>query len=309
MTLPAVIEEPVDSGSEHVNTALAVQQSRESKAVEARVLVAQRMGRNEERCRLDINRACEHFRLAECATYAYPRGNKVVTGPSIRLVEAIAARWGWLEYGWVEVDRQVGQSRIEVFAWDVATGARSQREFIVRHVRESTDRQTKTTISTPLDNERDIYETCANMAARRVRECIRSLIPSDVVDEAWEICQKTLAAGDRKSLPDRIRQCLDAFTELGVTVEAIENRLQHAATGITAAELGELRAIFNSIKQTPESRDDFFPRQAPSRAKREIAAGKKGPQPAQEPDLTVEASRASLKASGGELPPDDLLDF
>ena len=39
-------------------------------------------------------RACQRRKLAESSMYEFPRGNEKITGPSIRLAEAIAQNWG-----------------------------------------------------------------------------------------------------------------------------------------------------------------------------------------------------------------------
>lgn len=65
-----------------------------------------------------------------------------------------------------------GKSIVEAYAWDLETNTRRTTHFEVFHIRD-TKQGPKI-----LTEERDIYETIANQASRRMRGCILQLIPA-----------------------------------------------------------------------------------------------------------------------------------
>jgi len=68
----------------------SVDQARAIAEVQAAMVVARMNPRDEMRAYQRIVMACKRKSLAEQASYAYPRGGKKITGPSIRLAEVIA---------------------------------------------------------------------------------------------------------------------------------------------------------------------------------------------------------------------------
>ena len=118
--------------------------------------------------------------------YEYPRGGTKVTGPSIRLAEAMAQNWGNLDYGLIELDQKAGESQVMAYAWDLETNTRQTIVFSVPHIRATKKG------NVPLTDPRDIYEMVANQGARRMRSCILRVIPGDVVESAVAQCNKTL---------------------------------------------------------------------------------------------------------------------
>jgi hypothetical protein len=197
--------------------------------------------------------ACGRRRLAEESQYEYPRGGETVTGPSIRLAEALAQNWGNMDFGIVELEQRKGESTVMAYAWDLETNTRQTKIFNVPHTRHTRKG------SYDLKDPRDVYELVANQGARRLRACILGVIPGDVVEAAVEKCNKTLssAAGD-KPLVDRVRTMLEAFSEQGVTQDMIEGKLRHKAATISEIELGRLRKIFASIRDGMSVREDHF---------------------------------------------------
>src|SRR5262245_64071597 len=72
---------------------------REAQEVRAAMQAAHDFPRVQSEAIARILAACKRRGLAEQALYAYPRGNTTVTGPSIRLAEAIAQNWGNMAFG------------------------------------------------------------------------------------------------------------------------------------------------------------------------------------------------------------------
>lgn len=230
---------------------MEVSQSRAVAEVQAQYVIAKKFPRDEHASYTRIMRACERPLLAEQAMYAYPRGGQLVTGPSIRLAEAMAQCWGNLDCGIKEISQSDGVSVAEAYAIDLETNIRITKTFHVTHVRHT--KQGKK----PLTDARDIYELVANQGSRRLRACILGIIPGDVVDAAVSRCAKTLESSD-VPLADRIRKMVLAFDEMGIKPEHLEKRLGHKLESIIAAELVTLQGIYKSIKDGMADRTQFF---------------------------------------------------
>jgi len=230
---------------------VSVEQSRAMAEVQAAMIIARGNPRDEFTAYEKIKKACRRKSLAETAAYAYPRGGKMVTGPTIRLAEVLACHWGNLTYGLKELSRKLGSSEVEAFAWDLETNTRVIRTFVVNHIRD------KQSGNVALTSERDVYELVANMGQRRVRACILELIPGDIVEAAEKQCKETLLK-DEKPIEDRIREMVVAFSDLGVTQEMLEARLGHKLKGVVPAQLVQLTQIHKSLKDGVAKREDFF---------------------------------------------------
>lgn len=229
--------------------------SQEAKAIQeiqAALTIAQACPRNPGKAYQKIMESCERPFLAEQAVYAFPRGTQVVTGASIRLAEVLAQNWGNIETGVRELSQSNGVSEVEAYAWDYESNYRVNKIFHVKH-----ERSTKQGVKR-LTDPRDIYEMVANQGARRVRACILAVIPGDLVEAAVKKCEKTLAGGSKEPLAERVRKLIDAFSEMGVKVEHIEDRLGHKLEAISEAELVNMRAIFKSLRDGMANREDFF---------------------------------------------------
>lgn len=97
--------------------------------VQAALLVARMNPRDPVRAMDRILNACTRPTLAESSTYAFSRGGTSVTGPTIRLAEALAQGWGNIQYGLRELSQKNGVSTVAAYAWDVETNTRREIQF------------------------------------------------------------------------------------------------------------------------------------------------------------------------------------
>jgi hypothetical protein len=228
-----------------------VAESRAVAEVQAQYVIAKKFPRDENAAYMRIMKACERPFLAEQAMYAYPRGGQLVTGPSIRLAEAMAQAWGNIDCGIREVSQADGMSVAEAYAIDLETNTRIAKTFHVPHTRDTKQGKKR------LTDSRDIYELVANQGSRRLRACILGVIPGDVIDAAVARCGKTLESSD-VPMEDQIRKLVVAFDELGVKPEHIEKRLGHKLDVTIPQEIVTLRGIYKSIKDGMADRSQFF---------------------------------------------------
>lgn len=227
--------------------------TRQAQEVQAMVISAKRFPRDEFAAYDRIMKSCERISLAESALYEYPKGGQKVSGPSIRLAEAVAQAWGNLDFGVVELEQRNGESSMMAYAWDLETNTRQTKVFTVRH-----ERKAKGKINV-LDDPRDVYELTANQGARRVRSCILAIIPGDVVDAAVEKCKNTLKTGYKEPLEDRIRKMIGAFREeFQVSKEMIEKFIGCTVEAFSDNDFVRLRSVYKSLRDNMSKREDYF---------------------------------------------------
>ncbi len=227
--------------------------TRQAQEVQAAMVIAKKFPRDEIEAYSRIMRACQRKSLAEQSMYEYPRGGQKVTGPSIRLAEALAQNWGNLDYGIVELEQKDGESQVMAYAWDLETNTRQTKIFSVPHVR-GTKKGNKA-----LTDPRDIYEMVANQGARRLRACILGVIPGDVIDSAIEQCEITLKSNNGEPLIDRVRKMVKVFEDkFSVSKEMIEEYLGCSSEAFSENDFVRLRKVYGSLRDGMAKREDYF---------------------------------------------------
>jgi len=217
-----------------------------------------------------------------------------VDGPSIRLAETIAMRWGNFSSGVKEIARRDGYSEVVAFACDLQANTWDTKTFQVKHWRDTKKG------GYAVHDERDIYEVIANSGARRKRACILALIPKDVIEAALRQCDVTLRSKIEIDAA-YVAKIVETFDRWGVTQEMIEKRLQRKLDALTPALALQLRKIANSLKDGMSAPGDWFDVGAQSSGK--------GPEKSQS---ETERMAAELAAKAGTkpdapkgVPPDD----
>ena len=268
---------------------------REIAEVQAAMIIAKKFPRNQAKATDRIMVACQRPTLAEGALYTYARGGTDISGPSIRLAEAIAQQWGNLQFGVRELDQRLGESTVEAYAWDLETNTRQTKTFQVKHYRHT--KKGGYNLSDP----RDIYEMVANQGARRLRACILGIIPGDVVEAAVDQCEATLKAKADIS-PEAVKKMVEVFAPYGVSQEMIEARIQRRIDSITPAQIISLRKVYNSLKDGMSKPGDWFDATAaPLESPKTKSPGrpKKDPPP---PTPTEEKDAAGDGTAGQDIP-------
>jgi hypothetical protein len=242
---------PVAARPTGINAVANTDQQRAVAEVQAAMILA-RMNPRDPIAAMDrILNACARQGLADAAVYTYGRGGSDVSGPSIRLAEAMAQAWGNMQFGIRELDQRNGESTVQAFAWDVETNTRREVTFQVPHLRYTKNGGKR------LEDPRDIYEMVANQGSRRLRACILAVIPGDVIEAAVAQCEETMKTKADTS-PEATQKMLAKFAEFGVSKEQIEKRLQRRIDAIQPAQVVSLRKIYTSLKDGMSSPSDWF---------------------------------------------------
>lgn len=220
------------------------QETRELSEIKGKMYLARQFPRDPEWCKQNMLTECQRVELAQSAQYEYPKGDTVVKGPSIRLVEVLARHWGNLDFGVNEIEAQNGSTLIKAFAWDLESNVYDEKTFNVKHERSTKKGTFK------LTDERDIYEMVANKGARRKRACLLSVLPGWYVDAAIETCEATLKASltQGKSMEEVRAAIVAAFAEFGITPEQIAEKTGRDVDKLTDNDVVKLRHLYSAIK-------------------------------------------------------------
>lgn len=274
MTNTQLVSNPFAAPSGAVSTPVADQataasdQARAVAEVQAALMIARMNPRDPVKAMDRILNNCTRPTLANAATYAYSRGGTDITGPTIRLAEAIAQGWGNIQYGIREISQSGGISTVAAYAWDVETNTRREVVFQVQ-LKRDTKRG-----SYQLTDSRDIYELVANQGARRLRACILSVIPGDVVETALSQCAVTQKAHVDMT-PEGIQKLVEGFARFGVSKAQLEKRIQRRLDAIQPAQVISLRNIWKSLRDGMSSPEEWFEPEATAKTEKKGAAGLK----------------------------------
>lgn len=244
--------------------------------------VARRFPRDPALAMSAILAECNRPSLAEVAIYEFARGGSKISGPSIRLLEAVARHWCHIQAGFRVLERRNGSSSIQAYARDLQSNTLVERVFDVKHWRDTKQG------GYMLKDERDIYELEANMAQRRVRACMEGLIPGDVMDAAIAQCE--LASKTNVDIsPEGLKKMLNAFAPFGVNKAMIEARIQCKLEAIKPVQAVTLRKQFMSLKDGMATAEDFFD---VSLADKKASTEEEKPK---QPDLAAEVKKEKAK--------------
>jgi hypothetical protein len=246
---------PFQAGKQELTASANSESDRAIQEVQASLVIAKRFPRDQISAMDRILNACTRPSLAAQSLYSYAKGGTDITGPSIRLAEAIAQHWGNMTFGVKEIARfvkdGVGHSEVEAYAWDLETNTRKPVQFVVKHWRDTKQG------GYALKDERDIYELVANQAARRLRSCILAIIPGDVTESAQNQCEATMAA-DADAGPEAQKRIVESFAKYGVTQAQIEKVIQRRMDSIQPAQVIRLRKIHTSLRDGMSTPGEWF---------------------------------------------------
>jgi hypothetical protein len=233
--------------------AVAIESERAIAEAQGQLILAKRFPRDVMSAIAELLEACKNPDFAASAFYAVPnRGS----GPSIRFAEECANVCGNFQYGHRELSRTkgasgVGQSEVEVYAWDMEKNNRSTRQITVKHVVDTKNGPRA------LRDETDIDNKIANVAAKQMRGRLLALMPKHLVAAGIAECKKTIAGANDQPISQRLVAMVSAFSKYGVTGELIVKYLGHSLDGTTLDELVDLTGVYNAIKEGAKPSEYF----------------------------------------------------
>ncbi len=223
----------------------ASEETKEIAEIQGKMFLARKFPRDVDYAVSMIKKECTNKNIAEQALYEFPRGDSVVRGPSIRLIECVARYWGNIVSGVKELGVSGNTATVKAYCWDLQTNFFDEKVFDVELVR-STKKGTY-----PLTDPRDRYEMIANQGARRKRACMQAIIPQFVIDEAIAECQNTLERDvNEHNIEETKAKMLTAFEKIAdwITEEHLAQVCGKDFDKLGAKDIVKLRNLYNAIK-------------------------------------------------------------
>ena len=244
------------SSAETAAIAMAAQQKA---VVEARYKMALARPRDLDLVRQKMLKDASRPSFANVAIYHKPVGNGI-EGPSIRFVESAIRNMTNIDVTATTISEDDERRVISVCAEDLESNTSYSHEVTVT---KTVERRKLPQGEKPIrvranSNGQPIYILHATddeilnkqnaLISKAVRTLGLRLIPGDLVDEAlWEI-KKTMAQQDRQDPDAAKHRIIDAFAQLGVSVEALKEFVGHELSALTPNEIQLLRTTYTSIK-------------------------------------------------------------
>lgn len=235
----------------------SIEQTRAATEVLALVQVAQTRRRIKAVCIQDMEELCGQESFAGTAFYDYKRGGKRIYDINVDTARELARCWGNIQYGITELsqDRDHHQSEMMAWAWDMQGNLRSERKVVVPHVRDSNDKG-----PVILTDVRDVYELLANHASRRLRECIKDVLPNWFIVDAKKAMWKTLEYGGGEPLSKRVAGAVKKFADTyGVRRSQLEAKVGSQANDWTELDVARLKVSYGLLSQGARVEDEFPP--------------------------------------------------
>ena len=228
--------------------------------IQAAYVMAMQKPRSYSNSRQKIMEACRRPSFAEKVEYSKPVGgaNRIV-GPSIRFAELALREWGNISYENQVVYDDDLTRRINVVITDLESNTTFSASIQIAKTVERKKSDGREVVSERINSNGDrifvvkaTEDEIATKQAAAVSKALRNeglrLIPQDIVEEAIDVARDTLRKGD-KSDPDAARKKLsDAFAQLKIMPSDLEAYLGHKLEMTSPAEIGELRTIYQTIR-------------------------------------------------------------
>lgn len=279
---------------------------------EARWIMAMRAPRQMDMVRQDIMAECRVPGFAEVATYSRPcgreqleedgpRGKKgewvevFAEGLSIRAAEVMMRCMGNMQCKATTLYDDARTRMITVSAVDYQTNATWDIDLTIpKTVERKRLKKGQKPIGERVNSygdrvfiveasDQDVATKAAAEISKASRTCILRLVPGQLQDEAFTLCQKIAADKTAKDPNAARRGMLDAFASVGVRPPALEQWLGHELDTMSPAERDQLIQIGKAIKEGDLVWADVLEERLAARAARKPATAPTSPAPASSP--------------------------
>jgi hypothetical protein len=323
VTVRQDLSEEITVGNDLSVTAAAASAKAE---IEARILTAKKWRRDEDQAREDILRRCKHPAAAESFLYSKPVGKekdpesgrwveKKIVDVSIRFIEMAIAYWGnvavtsrithddprksMLRVDVIDLQRNTGYST-ESVQEKVVERREVKKGRSVLGVRENSWGDTVYLVEATKDEFRNVL---GSERSKLIRDSGKRLLPKDLIDEAREMIDRTLADENAKDPDAAKKKVLDRFAALGVSALMLKEYLGRPLETLTVKDLSEMAGLYNGLKEGDFTWVDVM------RMKQEPAEGEgeKPPAPAARTKVRDKIMQQPSFAEPAEAAPDPTL--
>jgi len=208
-----------------------------------------------------VNRECKRPVFAAKALYRKPIGKgQTIEGLSIRFAEAAMQCYGNFAVETKAIEETRETRTLVTTAYDYENNVTWSEEYTVektverKHVREGQEVLGKRlnsygeVVYLVLATEGDLLVKEGAMVSKHARNCVLHLLPADLKQACLDQIKATQSDADAKDPDDARRRLFTAFAEVGVPVDELKRYLGHDASALSPAELGDLRGVYQAIK-------------------------------------------------------------
>lgn len=229
-------------------------------AIEARYIIALRRPRDWGRVRERLLAHCQRPSFADAATYNKPVGDGI-RGLSIRFAEVAAAEAGNIVTETMVMHDDESIRIVKVSAFDYERNAGHEFPVVISKTVERKSPRKGDTVLSKRENSRgettykvvatedELRNKQAAEVSKAMRTCLERLIPPDIKEECYEICQRTMEEAEKQNPRENCQKLADAFGRFGVSVEDLERYLGHNFWDSSAKERVELKGIGVAMKE------------------------------------------------------------
>lgn len=236
--------------------------------IQAQYLVALSHPRSYDQSRFRIMEACRRPAFADKVEYKKPVGGKTIVGPSVRFAELALREWGNIDYSNTVVYDDEMNRRISVVITDLETNTTFSASIQITKTVERKDSKGRDVISERINSygdkiyivkatEDEVLTKQAAMISKALRNEGLRLIPQEIIEEAIDIARLTQQKDVSSNMDEARKKISDAFGGLGIQPKHLEEYLGHPMSMCVPAEITDLRAIFNAIKNGEAKWNDF----------------------------------------------------
>ena len=263
--------QPQGMGVQTINHGQAAAEAAAQTLVKARFQMALMRPRNVFQARSKILEACRRPGFAESAIYRKPVGKKknestgtweqqYVEGPSIRFAEEALRSLGNVDVRQQMVFEDDEKRVVCVTVMDLENNVAWPTEIpISKRVERSSVKEGQKVFGQRMNSynkpvylveasEDEITTKQQAAVSKALRTAALRIVPGDILEEALQQIKETLTKKDQTDPKAALKKVLDAFQSLGITPAELEKFLDHPLESITPAEIGNLRGIYQSVK-------------------------------------------------------------
>lgn len=208
--------------------------------------------RNEKAARKKLLKLCRDPRFAEQATFTVEQGGELIYRPSINFARPAAEAWTHLHTGSRIIRTAHDEEHIEGWAFDAVAGRTVTQPGLVRKLVKRKDPETRKEQWVRLEGP-DLIAARHREVSIVVRRAILDLLPAQLVDEAMDVCARTLDKATEKALaleplPTKA-DLLEGWWSQGVLEHHLVRYLGKELDALTPAEHAKLAGMLRGVRE------------------------------------------------------------
>lgn len=235
--------------------------AKETATIQARWIMALKRPRLMDEVRQKLIQECKRVGFAEKAIYNVPRGDKSIRGLTIRFAEVAMRCMTNMSAEAVTIFDSDEERLVRVTATDYESNTTWMRDITVKKTVErkflkkgqQAIRARTNSYGEPVyiieATDDDVTTKEGAMISKTSRTAILRLIPGDLRDEMFRLCDTLMADKARKDPDGEKKRVLDAFAGLNIMPNKLEEWLGHGLDQLTPAEVAELSKLYRALRE------------------------------------------------------------